>query len=359
MMINQERLVKTFLEMVRIDSPSGGEREIAEYVSDKFRGMGLDPQIDSLLNVIVKVDGEGKPLLINAHTDNVEPANRIEPLVEESRIRSGGNTVLGADDLAGVAAILEGVQSLVEDGVEHLPLEIAITSQEEVGLKGAKELDLSQFKAKEGVVLDSHGPVGEIILGSPTHNMINATVIGRAAHSGMVPEEGVDAIKIAAVAISQMKLGRIDKETTANIGCISGGSARNIVPERVEIQAEVRSRNPKKVERYTRAFRQALERTARPLSATVEIEVERAYNRYSFRKGDHAVKRVAEAIRQIGLKPRYAQSGGGSDANIFNAKKIKCVVTSVGYEQIHTTQEYLAIPELVKAAQLVVALATA
>ncbi len=355
-MINQERLVNTFLDLVKINSPSGGEEQAAEYVVSKLRALGLDPQVDAIFNVVAKMDGEGKPFLLNAHTDRVEPGKDVKPIREDGVIRSDGTTVLGADDLAGVAAILEALQSIVEDNAPHVPLEIAITSQEEIGLSGAKGLDLSPFKAKEGLVLDSHGPVGEIILASPTHNTIDATILGRAAHSGMAPETGVDAIRVAAQAISKMKLGRIDKETTANIGLIQGGNARNVVPDRVELKGEVRSRNPRKVERYTKLMKQALEKAAKPYGAKVEVKIERAYNRYKFRKGDNAVKRVAKAIQKIGRKPRYGVSGGGSDANIWNAKHLRAVVTSVGYEQIHTTGEYLPVDELVKATELVIAL---
>ncbi len=357
-MINQDRLVNTFLDLVRIDSPSGGERQAAEYVLQKMQSLGLEPQMDAMYNVTVKVDGKGKPLFLNAHTDRVEPGKGILAVVDDGGIKSEGNTILGADDLAGVAAILEGLQSLIEDNQGHVPLEIAITSQEEIGLVGAKGLDLSGFKAKEGVVLDMHGPVGNVILQSPSHNIIDVTITGRAAHSGAEPEKGIDALRVAVDAIGKMKLGRIVKETTANIGMIQGGSARNIVPERIELKAEVRSRNPKKLERYTKLMKQALEKAAKPYGAKVDIQIERAYNTYKFGKGESTVKRLAAALKKIGRKPRYGVTGGGSDANIFNAKKMKVVVTSAGYEQMHTTDEYMPVNELVKAAELVVALAT-
>src|SRR5512142_1344637 len=166
-MINQERLINTFVELVQIDSPSGGEKEAAEYVANKLRAAGLDARIDGMYNVTARLDGVGKPLFLSAHLDHVEPARGIKPQIENGKIKSDGTTVLGADDAAGVVAILEALQSLVEDQVTHVPLEIAITSQEEQGLVGAKALDLSQFQAKEGVVLDGHGPVGEIHLASP------------------------------------------------------------------------------------------------------------------------------------------------------------------------------------------------
>ncbi len=357
-MINQERLVNTFLELVQIDSPSGGEKDAAEYVANKLRAAGLDPKIDEMYNVIARLDGEGKPLFLSAHTDRVEPARGVKPQIANGIIRSDGTTILGADDAAGVAAILEAVQSLVEDRVSHVPLEIAITSQEEQGLVGAKALDLTQFHAKEGVALDGPGPVGEISVASPTQNQLFITVTGKASHSGTAPEEGINAIRIAAQAISKCKLGRIDKETTANIGTIHGGSARNIVPEKVEMVGEVRSRDTRKADRYARAMKQAFEKAAKLDAAKVDFQIERAYNQYKFSQGDKAVKRVAAALKRLDIKPGYHQSGGGSDANIYNAKRMRCIVTSVGYEQIHTTAEYIPIAELVRAAEFVVALAT-
>jgi tripeptide aminopeptidase len=356
-MIRKERLVNTFLELVQIDAPSGGERELAERVAEKFQKMGLAVHLDELHNVKAVLDGRGKPLLLSAHTDRVEPGRGVKPVIEAGVIKSDGTTVLGADDLAGVSAILEGTQSILEDGAAHLPLEIVISSQEETGLVGAKGIDLSGFEAEEGIVLDSSGPVGGITLASPSHNLINATITGRAAHSGTAPEQGIDAIRVAARAISKMKLGRIDKETTANIGIIRGGSARNIVPEKVELMGEARSRSLRKLERQTRAMKKALERAGKPYAAKVQVHIERAYNQYKFGKRDRLVKKVANALERVERTPRYGSSGGGSDANIYNAKRLKCVVVSVGYEQIHTTNEYIPIAELVKSAELVAVLA--
>lgn len=356
-MVNETRLVTTFLDLVKIDSPSGSEMQAAQYVADRFRAAGLTSRLDEIGNVIARLEGKGKPLFLNAHTDNVQPAQGIAPVVSEGIIRSDGRTVLGADDLAGVAALLEGIQTIVEQGLPHLPLEIAITVQEEVGLKGAKALALHEFKAREGIVLDGHGPVGVVTTGSPSQNTFRAVIHGKAAHSGLEPEKGINAVKVAADALHAMKLGRIDHETTANIGLIHGGSARNIVPDRVELVGEARSRNVNKLERQTRHMRLVLEKAARAHRAQVEIEVERSYNQYKFGRNDPVVKRLVRALKSIGRAPRFEVTGGGSDANIWNAKGIRCVVTSVGYEDIHTTAEFIPVSELCKCAELVVAVA--
>ncbi len=362
-MINERRLVETFLELVQIDSPSGDEQALAERVAEKLRALGAQVQLDALYNVSAFLPGRGgkpgtKPLFLNAHMDNVAPARGIKPVVAGGQIASDGTTVLGADDLAGVAAILEGVAALVESDQKFLPLEIAITAQEELGLVGAKGLDLQKFTAKEGVVLDSGGPVGAIVLASPTHNLLEIAVKGKASHAAR-PEGSVNALKIAALAMAKTKLGQLDRDSTANFGIVRAGQARNVVPDKAEIVGEVRSRRARKLEQHTRAIKQIFEKTVRGTGAKLEFRVTRAYNRYEFKKSDRAVQRVAKALKQIGRAPRYEMTMGGSDANVWNAKGIKTAVVSVGYEQIHTTSEYIPIAELVKAAELVQALAAA
>lgn len=362
-MINPQRLVQTFLDLVQIDSPSGDESAIAEFVAARLRTLGADAYVDEMYNVTGKLPGYGvkpnaKPLFLNAHTDNVAPARGIKPIVAGGRISSDGTTVLGADDLAGVAAILEGVASLVEDKKKHPPLEIAITSQEEMGLVGAKGLDISGFRAKEGIVLDGGGPVGSITLAAPTHNLLEVTIQGKAAHSAS-PAGSINALNIAALALTRVKVGKLANDTTANFGIIRGGNARNIVPDKVELVGEVRSRNPGKLERHTRAIKTAFEKTVKGTGGKLDFRVTRAYDQYEFHKSDRLVRRISNALNKIGRKPNYRATMGGSDANIWNAKGIKSVVVSVGYEQIHTTDEYIPIGELTKAAELVEILASA
>lgn len=360
-MMNQERLVQTFLDLVQIDSPSGDESAIADYVTEKLRALGAQVHVDILHNVSAFFPGRGvkegaKPLFLNAHMDNVAPARGIKPVVAGGQIASDGTTVLGADDLAGVAAILEGLTVLSEHEKKYIPLEVALTSQEEVGLIGAKGLDLQAFRAKEGVVFDASGPVGAIVLASPTQNLIEITVKGKAAHSAR-PEGSINALKIAAEAIARTKLGKLDRDSTANFGIVRAGNARNIVPDKVDIVGEVRGRNTRKLDQHTRTMRQTFEKIVRGTGAKLDFRVTRAYNRYELRRNDRLVQRVAKALKQVGRTPRFETTMGGSDANIWNAKGIKTVVVSVGYEQIHTTSEYIPISELVKTAELVEMLA--
>jgi tripeptide aminopeptidase len=356
-MINESRLITTFTDLVKIDSPSGSEKAAAEFVAARLRALGLEPKVDALYNVTALFPGEGAPLLLNAHTDSVAPCLGIQPVVANGVVKSDGTTILGADDRAGVAAILEALAALREQNLAHRPLEIAITVQEEVGLVGAQGLDLAQFKSKMGVVLDSHGPVGTIIVQSPTHNLIEATLIGKAAHAGVEPEKGISAIVVAAEAIAAMKLGRIDAETTANIGVIQGGAARNIVAEKCQLTGEARSQRESKLKRQTNAMVRALERAAKKHRAKAKVQVTRAYNQFRFTPRDEVVRQVSAAIERVARKPKLDVSGGGSDANIFNAHGIASVPISIGYEEIHTTAEFIPIAELGKTAQLVVELA--
>ncbi len=356
-MINQDRLVKTFMDLVRIDAPSGSESKAADFVARRLRALGLEPRIDSLHNVTARVRGRGEPFLLNAHMDSVAPCIGIKPRLEDGVIKSDGTTVLGADDRAGVAAILEGLAVIQEDRLPHRPLEIAITVQEEVGLGGARGLDFKFFKAKMGAVLDSHGNVGTIIVQSPSHNLIEATIRGKAAHAGVEPEKGISAILVAAEAIAAMPLGRIDEETTANIGVIQGGAARNIIAERCELVGEARSRRETKLKRQTDIMVRALERAAKKRRAQVDIQVQRAYSMFRFSPRDAVVREVSTAIERLGRKPVLEVTGGGSDANIFNDKGIACIPLGIGYERIHTTEEFIPIAELGKTAQLVVELA--
>lgn len=355
-MINQDRLMATFLELVQIDSPSGQEEEIAQHLATELMSIGLAAERDATGNVIARLAGEGEPILLCAHMDTVGPGRGVKPVVREGIITSDGTTILGADDKSGVAVILEVLHVLVEQGLPHPPLEIALTVSEENGLKGAKGLDLSGFRAREGVVLDSGGEIGTIIVTAPSHDKIRAVVHGKAAHAGVEPEKGINAIMVAAEAIAAMPLGRIDEETTANIGRIQGGTATNIVPDRVEIAGEARSHNEKKLEAQVQAMVGALKKAAERRGATVEISVERSYSAFRLTEEDSIVRRAMAAAKTLGLTPILMPSGGGSDANIFNAQGIATINISTGMEKVHTTEECIAVANMVKCAEFLLAI---
>lgn len=356
-MIDKDRLLSTFLELVQIDSPSGEEGKIAQHVLGRLRDLGLEASIDATGNVIARLSGEGEPILLNAHLDNVMPCLGVKPIVAEGVVRSDGSTVLGADDKSGVAVILEVLQAIKE--LPHPPLEVVLTVQEEIGLCGAKGLDFSELRARRGIVLDSEGSIASVVVSAPSHNSISAVVHGKAAHAGAHPEEGINAILVAAEAIAKMPLGRIDFETTANIGVIKGGRATNIVPDRVEVKGEARSRDEGKLRSQTDRMVKALRDAASRHGATLHVEVQREYSAFKLSEGDEIVRRVMAAARSVGLEPELVASGGGSDANIFNAHGIQTVNVSTGMEKVHTTEEQIAVADMVKCAELVSAILTA
>jgi tripeptide aminopeptidase len=355
-MINQDRLVSTFLELVQIDSPSGQEEEIARHLTAALKSLGLTVARDQTGNVIGRLAGEGALLLVSAHMDTVEPGRGVKPIVANGMITSDGTTILGGDDKSGVAAILEALRVLVEQDLSHPPLEVALTVREETGLNGAKGLDLTTLRAKEGIVLDSGGPIGTIVVSAPSQNRLKAVVHGKTAHAGVEPESGINAIVVAAEAIAAMPLGRIDEETTANVGRIQGGTATNIVPDRVEIAGEARSHDQSKLEVQVQAMTEALKKAASQHGATVEIDVERSYSTFKLSKEDAIVQRAMAAANTLGLTPVLVPSGGGSDANIFNAGGIATINISSGMDKVHTTEERLAVDDLIKCAEFLLAI---
>lgn len=357
-MINTDRLLHTFTTLVQIDNPSGSEQQMAQAVIGMLREIGLHPLQDAKGNVIARVSGEGEPLLLSAHLDSVAPASGKRPVIDGGVVRSSGDTVLGADDLAGVSAILEAVRSVREAGKPHRAAEIVFSVEEEVGLNGARDLDWSLISARQGVALDMNGAIGGICVSAPAHDLLTVEIIGKAAHAGVAPENGISAIVVAADAISAMPLGRIDEETTANIGTIQGGAARNIVAERVSIVAEARSRDEAKLDRQTAAMRQAFEHAAARHGAQAKVEVFRAYGAQKIAPDAPIVRLVEDAARRIGVEPYLLETGGGSDVNIFNMNGIAAVNLAIGYQEIHSTDERIAIADLEGAARLVAALLT-
>ncbi len=358
-MIDANRLRDSFLALVRIDNPSGQEVAMAEAVMARLRDLGLLPEQDGKGNVIAAMAGRGEPLLLSAHLDSVAPAVGKEPVVADGVVRSAGVTVLGADDLAGVAAILEGVRSARKQDGHCRAAEIVFTVEEEIGLHGARALDYRRLRSKLGVALDLNGELGGICISAPAQDAIRVTIHGRAAHAGVAPEQGVSAIRVAAEAIAAMPLGRIDSETTANVGVIEGGAATNIIPDRVMLKAEARSRDASKLDRQTKAMRAAFEAAASHHGAAVDFQAERAYGPIRVAEDAPIVQLCRRAVQAIGLEPCLIATGGGSDVNVFGMHGIAAVNLSIGYREIHTPGEHISLSDLEQAARLVEALLTA
>ncbi|GGN56692.1 MULTISPECIES: M20/M25/M40 family metallo-hydrolase [Oceanobacillus] len=365
--VNETRLVEEFLELVQVDSETKYEAEIAALLKKKFTELGVEVKEDNAKektghgagNLICTLKGtksDGDTIYFTSHMDTVVPGKNIQPVIEDGYIKSDGTTILGADDKAGLAAILEMIRLLKEENVEHGDIQFIITVGEESGLVGAKALDASLIHADYGYAIDSNGDVGDIIVAAPNQAKIFATVKGKTAHAGVEPEKGVSAITIAAKAVSKMPLGRIDEETTANIGRFEGGQQTNIVADHVDIIAEARSLDKKKLDKQTAAMKEAFEHAASELGGEAEVEIKLMYPGYKQESGDQVVEVARRAAKSIGRESKLLKSGGGSDANIIAGFGIPTVNLAVGYEEIHTTKERISIDNLIKITELITAI---
>ncbi|OKP95765.1 M20/M25/M40 family metallo-hydrolase [Paenibacillus sp. P46E] len=368
-MISQDRLIQEFMELVRVDSETGNERQIADVLTEKFSALGLTAIEDdskdrtghgagNLFVTWPAVEGASAPkMLFTCHMDTVVPGKNIKPsLGADGWITSDGSTILGSDDKAGLAAVFEAIRVIQEHKLPHGQIQFVITAGEESGLLGARNMDPRLLDAEFGFALDSNGEVGAIAVAAPTQAKVTMQIFGKSAHAGVNPEDGISAIQVASKAISAMKLGRIDNETTANIGKFAGGGPTNVVCDHVQLDAEARSIVQEKVERQIASMREALETTAREYGAESEFRSEIIYPAFSFNEHDPVVKLAERAITSLGLSPRLFASGGGSDANVFNGLKVPTVNLAIGYQNIHTTKERIKAEDIVKVAELVVAI---
>ena len=351
-MIDRDRLVKTFCDLVQIDSPSGEEEAVAVELTRRLEELGLTTERDDYGNLIAR-DGGENPLLVSAHMDTVEPGRGIKPKVEGDRIDSDGTTILGGDCKCGVSAILEALESIKEDGISRLPVEVVLTREEEPGLVGAHKLDYSRISATEAIVFDGEGPPSRITSTAPTYVAFTVEVTGRSAHAGMEPEKGLSAIRIASELITRLPQGRLDDETTFNVGTIEGGSVRNAVPGGTVLTGEFRSRNLETLDDMRLQLAGAMTdvRAMFP-DAVIEDRLHTQFEAYTLTEDDSAVARVIKALRSLGLEHTMAPSGGGSDGNVFRQRGIKSVVVGMGDHSMHTVREYVTIPDLVDTARL-------
>ncbi len=353
-MIDEGRLVQTFLQLVAIDSPSGQEQAIGEDLMARLAALGGQGVRDEHGNIVARWgNGSGDWVLLSAHMDTVGKDTGIKPQVRDGIIYSDGTTILGGDDKSGVAAILEVLRSVQEDRLPHPPIEVVFSVGEEVSLKGAKLLDKGKLRARQGYVLDAGGPIGTIVVSAPSQDSFDVVIHGKTAHAGSEPERGINAIRVASEAIAAMPLGRIDAETTANIGIIEGGTARNIVPDRVHVVGEARSRNNASLDRQSAAMARAFNEATARHNARVELNVQRSYSAYRLASSAPVVARAVTAAQRLGFTPHFHDSGGGSDANIYAAAGIDCAVLSTGMTNVHTPQEYIAVADMVDVARLV------
>ena len=350
-MVNKQRLIDEFLELVQIDSPSSKEGKVAQVLVKKLEEIGCEVIIDNAGektggetgNVIATLKGNrsGKKILFSSHMDTVSPSIGVKPIIDEVNgiIKSDGTTVLGSDDKAGIAAILEGLRNIKENNIDHADIQVVFSIWEEGGLHGAKNLDYSKIDAEYAFVLDSGGSPGKIT--------------GKPAHAGLQPENGISAIMVASRAIENMKLLRIDEETTANIGIVKGGIATNIVMPELEIVAEARSLSEEKLDAQTNHMVETFKNAAKEFGAEIEIEVKRAYGPFNIYETDEIVQLAKKAFSNMNIEGKTASTGGGSDTNILNKNGIKSVNLGIGMKKAHTLEEYIAIEDLINSAVMV------
>jgi len=366
-MINKQRMLAEFFELVKIKCSTRDERQVADILKARLVALGMEVTEDNAGekiggncgNVIAYKKGTvqgASAIMLSAHMDCVEPCGGIEPQLKDGIITSVGDTILGGDDKAGVTAILEALRIVNEQKIPHGPMQVLFTIAEEGGLNGAKVMDPALLKADFGYALDSGGAPGEIITMAPGQNSITAVVHGKKAHAGIAPEDGINSIVVAGKCLAEMKYGRIDFETTANIGVISGGVATNIVPDKVEVRCEARSRNIEKLAAQTNHMKETFERVATEHGARAEVIVKKSYGPYVLADDAPVVALAVKATQSIDLIPQIGATGGGSDANFFNNYGVPTAVLGIGMSKVHTADEYIKEVDLYNSAELVIAL---
>ncbi len=372
--IDRERLAETFTELCEIDSPSREEGQVAQYLKEFFTGLGAESVVEDSSaaktgsdsgNLIIRFAGtvEKEPVFFACHMDTVEPGRGVKVLRTGDLFTTKSNTVLGGDDKSGIAALIEFILVMQENDLPRGPIEIILTTCEEIGLLGAKDLDYGLVQAKSGYALDSSG-IDIVITGAPAANRLKVEVHGIAAHAGLNPEQGVSAFCLAARAIADLRLGRLDEQSTANFGLIHGGVATNIVPDLITIEGEVRSHSPEKLEDYTREIESTFLKVVADWSAqigsgrrpSVEISVEHEYPVMHLEDDDQVITRVQKAGELLEREIAFQLTGGGSDANIFNGHGLKTAIVATGMAKVHTTDECIELADLVSLTELLLAI---
>jgi tripeptide aminopeptidase len=381
LLINRKRLIRTFIDLIMINSPSFEEDSLGDYLEERFRGLGFrvmkqyypitSPQPlvgkerggrsfniiackkGSLKRVVARSGQLSAPLMLSGHMDTIEPTEGIRYSIKDKVIRSIGGTVLGADDKSAIAQIIEAMTVLQEQNIPHGDIEVVFTSGEEKGLCGAKNLDFKKIKSRHALVLDSGGPVGNIVVAAPTQITYEMSIIGRPAHAGIEPEKGISAIRVASEIIATVPDGRIDAITTANIGIIRGGTATNVVPKEVVVQGEARSHAPAALRAARNAIFDRAKVIARERAAKVHIKAQEEYKAFRISKREPFLAFMDAIFLKARIRSGHIVSGGGSDANIFNQHGIVALNLSTGMQKVHSHDEFIHIDDLVNGSLVV------
>jgi len=348
-----KELIDIFFNMVRISSESGEEKEFISYLKDLFtKELKAKCSIDNYGNLIVKIPAKNttrtEPVLFGLHADTVKPGKNIEPILKDGIIRSKGETILGADDKAGIAELFEAIRT----AEQHPPLEIVVSREEEVGLKGSKNIDISLLDSKTGFLIDMD-TLDAIVIGGPSYMSIDVDITGKSAHAGMEPEKGISSIKAASYAISMLKEGWIDEETTVNVGIIKGGQILNAVPEKTDVKVECRSQSHEKCLRQSNLIKEVFLTAAKTVGAQAEVKMELLIKASHISEDTEVVKVAKRAVSSVGLKPNVQIICGGTDASNYNEKGIETVVIGMGVKAEHTKEENIAVADMEKAVDVI------
>ncbi|MBU0908790.1 MAG: M20/M25/M40 family metallo-hydrolase [Proteobacteria bacterium] len=378
MLLNSDRLTYYFTTLCEIDSPSRGESKLSCYLQDLFHDLGADIVFEdnsSLVtgsdcgNFVARFSGSRNdvdPVFFNCHLDVIKPCLGVKVRKINDIFYSSGDTVLGADDKAGIAILIEVIIAIVLANIPFVPVEFVFTTCEEIGLLGAKAFDPSLLVAKYGYSLDSTG-IDNVIVGAPASYGISAEIHGLASHAGLRPQHGINAIQLAAHAVSRLPLGQIDSETTANIGLIAGGTATNIIPDYVRVAGEVRSHNLSKlfstIDLFKNTFQDVVSSwrdphnliTSRP---SLVFAFPEQYPLMKLEAASLPVVRAQQAASCLSRSVRFIQAGGGSDANFFNACGLPTAILGIGMENVHSVSENIKLADMLRTAELVYSLLT-
>lgn len=367
-MINKTRLEENFIELCKIHGEGRKESAVAKVLISFFEKLGYPVEVDEAHknfggeqgNLIIRIPGElkGPTIMLSAHLDTVKTGGQVVPVKNGEYIESAGDTILGADDRAGIASICEIVELLKENKTAHYPLLLMLTVSEEIGLLGARYCNLTSDDASFGVILDTTGPIGKIVNSAPFHDAWKIEIKGKASHAGISPEAGLNSISVASQLIPLLPTGRIDSESTANVARIKGGSANNIVPDLVTIYGECRSRSEKKIEVLATKIRESALEIAKKSGAEIVVDIEREYNGYTLDENSELITTLKKAAVATGKEPAVMGTGGGSDANYFNKKGIPSAVISCGMDRVHSSDERIKIVDLFDVTEMVLNLVT-
>ena len=368
--MSQPPIVEEFLQLVALNVNSRHERAIADVLTAKLTHMGFKVEEDqageaisgNTGNLIAFLAGncpqesQIPPILFSAHMDRVGNHGAIKPHIEGEALVSDGTSILGADDVSGICAILDGIRQVLNDKSPRGDLEIVFSVAEEVGLLGAKNLNFSRLKSQMAYVIDSGGPLGTLINEAPTMYDIEVKVYGKSAHAGLEPEKGLSAIRVASTALTRLREGRLSPWTTANFGTFKAGKVTNIICDYAELQGEARSLKPKELEEYLSEIKKVFSQVAQEFGATIELNLNLECTGFKVEENELIIKLASRAMAQVGVDMQVGSSGGGMDGHLFNQNNIKAVGISPAYEGVHTSQERQPLAPLIKCGQLVAAI---